>query len=380
MKTSLFDFDLPPQRIATEPALPRDSARMLVVGDKLQDKKITDLLEFLRPGDVMVFNDTKVIPARLMGRRGEAKIEVLLHKLLPLPLGEGGVRAKPNTEKALILTFSHREKGFIHWQCFAKPAKKLKIGDSVKFADDFSAEVVQKYDDGQILLKFGDEDFATKLEKYGVMPLPPYIEKARGHPERSEGSPSLGDPSALPQDDRINYQTVYARSEGSVAAPTAGLHFTEDLLAKIDKAGVKRVHVTLHVGGGTFLPVKADDTKDHVMHSEYAVVSGEAADIINSAKRVIAVGTTSVRTLESASNAKGMVQEFAGETDIFITPGYKFKVVDVMLTNFHLPKSTLFMLVSAFSGLEKMQSAYAHAIAHNYRFYSYGDACLLFSA
>jgi S-adenosylmethionine:tRNA ribosyltransferase-isomerase len=339
MKTSLFNFTLPTERIATAPIFPRDAARMLVVGDELHDKTIANLTDYLRAGDVMVFNDTKVIPARLFAVRGAAKIEVLLHKKI---------------EKE-------------NWQCFVRPAKKLRIGDVVKFADDFSAEVLQKYDDGQVLLKFAysDDVFQKRLECYGAMPLPPYIKKTR-HADKSDNN---------------NYQTVYAQNSGSVAAPTAGLHFTKELLKKIDAIGVKRVHVTLHVGGGTFLPVKVEDTKNHIMHSEYAEISSDTAQIINNAKqtggRVIAIGTTSVRTLESAANEQGIVQEFAGETNIFITPSYRFKIVDAMLTNFHLPKSTLFMLVCAFSGIEKMQAAYTHAIAQNYRFYSYGDACLL---
>lgn len=338
MKTSLFDFSLPPELIATQPSLPRDSARMLVVGDGLQDKIITDITDYLRAGDVLVFNDTKVIPARLFGVRGSAKVEVLLHK-------------KISQE---------------NWQCFAKPAKRLRISDIVVFADDFSAEVLYKYDNGQVLLKFpyNDTEFYNKLEKYGTMPLPPYIARSA---------------DAI---DGENYQTIYAKNSGSVAAPTAGLHFTKALLEKIDAIGVKRVHITLHVGGGTFLPVKVDDTSEHIMHSEYAEISEEAAQIINNAKqaggRVIAVGTTSIRTLETATNEQGILQEFSGETDIFITPSYNFKLADAMLTNFHLPKSTLFMLVSAFSGLDKMKTAYAHAIEKKYRFYSYGDACLLF--
>jgi len=282
-----------------------------------------------------VFNDTRVIPARLFGRRGEAKIEILLHK----NMGNG------------------------QWSCFAKPAKKLKSSDEVSFADDFSASVVEKQPDGQVVLQFGD-DLHEKLAKYGHMPLPPYIKR---------------DDNAA---DKERYQTVYAREEGSVAAPTAGLHFTPALLAAIDIAGAKRAHVTLHVGGGTFLPVKADDTNEHVMHSEYAEISKETADAINTAKkaggRVIAVGTTSLRTLESAADDNGVVHPFARETNIFITPGYKFKAVDMLLTNFHLPKSTLFMLVSAFCGLENMKTAYEEAVSKNYRFYSYGDACLLY--
>jgi len=334
MKTSLFDFDLPESLIAAHPASPRDATRMLVVGDKLQDKTIRELPQFLKPGDVMVFNDTKVIPARLLGKRGEAKVEVLLHK----------------------------RKGSA-WQCFAKPAKRLKIGDRIDFAKDFHATVVEKLPDGEVVLQFG-EDLYSKLEKYGHMPLPPYI--------RRKDSVS----------DRADYQTIYAKHEGSVAAPTAGLHFTESLLKAIDATGVKRAQVTLHVGGGTFLPVKSDDTEGHVMHSEWAEISKETTDVINAAKknggRVIAVGTTSLRTLESATDVNGQLQAFSGETDIFITPGYRFKIVDMLLTNFHLPRSTLFMLIAAFSGLEKMKAAYAHAIGQNYRFYSYGDACLLF--
>ncbi len=342
MQTSIFDFSLPAEQIAVVPISPRDAARMLVVGNGLQDKHIANFVEFLRAGDVLVFNDTKVIPARLLGVCGNAKIEVLLHK----KINDG------------------------NWQCFAKPAKRLRVGDIVTFADDFCSEIVRKYDDGQVLVNFAynNDVFQQKLEFYGAMPLPPYIERNR----------------SADVSDNNNYQTVYAQNSGSVAAPTAGLHFTKELLDKIDVAGVKRVHVTLHVGGGTFLPVKVEDTKDHIMHSEYAEISKKAAQIINEAKqegrRVIAVGTTSVRTLESASNAQGVIQEFAGETNIFITPSYKFKIVDVMLTNFHLPKSTLFMLVCAFSGTEKMQEAYAHAIEKNYRFYSYGDACLLINS
>jgi S-adenosylmethionine:tRNA ribosyltransferase-isomerase len=339
MKTSLFDFTLPESHIASAPAYPRDSSRMLVVGDALQDKNIGELIDFLRAGDVLVFNDTKVIPARLLGMRNNAKIEILLHKKI-----------------------SAKE-----WQCFAKPAKKLRTHDMVAFASDFLAQVKQKYDDGQVLLEFDypENIFQQKLEKYGSMPLPPYIERNR----KADNS------------DNSNYQTIYARNSGSVAAPTAGLHFTEKLLAAIDAKGVKRVHITLHVGGGTFLPVKTDDTSEHKMHSEYAEISKETAELINAAKKagrlVIAVGTTSLRTLESAADEYGILQEFAGETDIFITPGYKFKIVDALLTNFHLPKSTLFMLVSALMGVKKMQEAYAHAIKNNYRFYSYGDACLL---
>lgn len=362
MKISLFDFILPVGKIASQPAFPRDSARMLVVGDSFQDKKVANLIEFLRPGDVMVFNNSKVIPARLSGMRGNAKIEILLHKKMPEE----------------------------NWQCFAKPAKRLRLGDIITFSDDFSATVMQKYEDGQVLLNFdyADEVFQKKLECYGVMPLPPYIEKSRRQPANHEMvaqdlNKSGKDPALRNPQDDINYQTIYAENAGSVAAPTAGLHFTRELLAEIKAAGVKIVYVTLHIGGGTFLPVKADNTENHVMHSEYAVVTEEVAQAVNAAKqaggRVFAVGTTSVRTLESATDGQGILREFAGETNIFITPGYRFRIVDAMLTNFHLPKSTLFILVCAFSGLAKMREAYTHAIRENYRFYSYGDACLLFA-
>lgn len=337
MLTSLFDFDLPESLIASEPVSPRDASRMLVVGDALADKHIRDFPSFLRPHDIVIFNDTRVIPARLMGKRGDAKIEILLHK---------------QTAPGL-------------WQCFAKPGKKLKTGDTVQFAENFSATVADKLDDGQVMLAFATEGFREKLLAHGQMPLPPYIEKKR----------------AADTTDNTTYQTVYAAHDGSVAAPTAGLHFTPALLAAIDAAGATRAHVTLHVGGGTFLPVKADDTAEHKMHSEWAQISADTARAINDAKakggRVIAVGTTSLRTLESAADAHGKMHAFEGETDIFITPGYRFKCVDMLLTNFHLPRSTLFMLTAAISGLETMQHAYAHAIAQKYRFYSYGDACLL---
>ncbi|MDE3060601.1 MAG: tRNA preQ1(34) S-adenosylmethionine ribosyltransferase-isomerase QueA [Pseudomonadota bacterium] len=347
MRVDCFDFDLPDSLIAVHPVSPRDAARMLVVGDHLQDKIIRDLPRFLRPGDVMVFNDTRVIPARLFGRRGEARVEVLLHK--PSPCLSRGLESDSAIRRDL-------------WQCFARPAKRLKSGDRIAFAEDFHAEVIEKQPSGEVVLAFGD-GLHEKLRRYGHMPLPPYITRQ--------------DEIA----DRERYQTVYAREEGSVAAPTAGLHFTESLLAAIDVAGVRRAHVTLHIGGGTFLPVKAEDTADHIMHSEYAVVTPGAADIINRAReaggRVIAVGTTSLRTLESAADNAGRIHPFASETNIFITPGYRFKAADLLLTNFHLPRSTLFMLTAAFSGLERMQAAYRHAIAQRYRFYSYGDACLL---
>ena len=344
MKTALFDFELPEALIATEPASPRDYARMLVVRYGLEDRIVRELPDFLKAGDVMVFNDTRVIPARLLGQKmrlggGDAKIEILLHK-------------KINSTQL--------------WQCFAKPAKKLKKGDEVHFAPDFMATVVDKLESGEVVLQFEETGFYTKLNHYGQMPLPPYIERQRPASEI----------------DKQDYQTLYAKHDGSVAAPTAGLHFTEELLQRIDAAGVQRVHVTLHVGGGTFLPVKVEDTDEHVMHSEYAEVSQQTADIINQVRkkggRIIAVGTTSLRTLESAATPEGELRAFSGETAIFITPGYRFKMVDMLLTNFHLPRSTLFMLVSAFAGTEAMKKAYNHSISNNYRFYSYGDTSLLF--
>lgn len=339
MKLSLFDFDLPESCIATHPVTPRDASRLLVVRpDALEDRTVRDLCSLLRPGDVMVFNDTRVIPARLYGRRGEAAIEILLHR----PLDDHS-----------------------RWRAFARPAKRLKVGDKIVFSDALQAQLLEKFASGEVALAFncGGDAFWHALEYCGHMPLPPYIARADA-PE-----------------DRERYQTVYAQRSGAVAAPTAGLHFTPELLAAIDAMGVTRVHVTLHVGAGTFQPVKVEDTDDHVMHREWAQILPEAAEAINRAKaqggRVIAVGTTSLRVLESAAREDSAVQPFEGETGIFITPGYRFKAVDVLMTNFHLPKSTLFMLVAAFSGLERMRGAYAHAMAGGYRFYSYGDSSWL---
>jgi len=332
-----YDFDLPAGSIADRPAAPRDAARLLVVGDGLADRRVGDLPALLEPGDIMVFNDTRVIPARLCGHRGTARVEVTLH-----------ARDAPGT-----------------WRAFARPAKKLTAGDRIDFAPDFAAEVVAKGQGGEVTLRFAlDEDtLRARLDEHGSMPLPPYIKR--------------------PADDRDrgDYQTVYAAHDGAVAAPTAGLHFTERLLAALDGRDVERVRVTLHVGAGTFLPVKVDDIRDHRMHAEWGQVSESAAAAINAARRaggrVVAVGTTSLRLLESAADADGTVRPFADETAIFIHPGYRFRAVDLLLTNFHLPRSTLFMLVAAFVGLDRMQAAYTHAIATGYRFYSYGDACLL---
>ncbi|MBW7837274.1 MAG: tRNA preQ1(34) S-adenosylmethionine ribosyltransferase-isomerase QueA [Sphingomonadales bacterium] len=341
MRVELFDFDLPKERIALRPASPRDAARMLVVGrDELVDGQVSDLPRYLRSGDILVMNDTRVIPARLIGRRGDGKIEVTLHQQ---------VDART-------------------WKAFARPAKKLKVGSQISFADGLAAEVTVKGEGGEVTLSFNRSGAKLRaaLEVAGVMPLPPYIASAR----------------AVDDQDRADYQTLYAAREGAVAAPTAGLHFTPHLLQAIDALGVKRVTITLHVGAGTFLPVKAEDTAEHKMHAEWGEVTAEVANTVNATRaaggRVIAVGTTSLRLLESAADEAGRLHPYTGETAIFITPGYRFKIVDVLMTNFHLPRSTLFMLVSAFAGLERMQAAYAHAIADNYRFYSYGDACLLY--
>lgn len=339
MDVNLFDFELPRDLIAERPVCPRDAARLLrVAAHGLTDALVRDLPAFLRPGDVVVSNDTRVIPARLLGKRGEGKVELTLHERL----------------------------GLDSWKAFARPAKKLRPGDSVRFAEDFAATVTEKGEAGEVTLRFdrAGDDLMAGLEQYGALPLPPYIRKGEAD-----------------QRDRDDYQTVFAREKGAVAAPTAGLHFTPDLLAAIDRTGATRATVTLHVGAGTFLPVKADDTRDHRMHAERGVVAARTADLINRAKaaggRVVAVGTTSLRLLESATGADGRLRPFDDATDIFITPGYRFRLVDVLMTNFHLPRSTLFMLVSAFAGLERMQAAYAHAKAAGYRFYSYGDACLL---
>ena len=354
MRTSLFDFDLPPDRIALRPAVPRDAARMLVVrpGAAPEDRTVRDLPNLLRAGDALVVNDTKVILARLKGRR----------------VGR-------ETEPKIEATLTRRLDGS-RWNAFVKPAKKLSPGDIIRFGEggkvcflgQLDATVEAKGDGGEVTLAFAFHGpvLDQAIEERGDMPLPPYIAGKRPPDER----------------DRADYQTLFARDEGSVAAPTAGLHFTDDLLAKLKERDVALHKVTLHVGPGTFLPVHADDTADHKMHSEYAVMTAETAAALNAARanggRIVAVGSTALRTLETAAAEDGTLQPFSGETSIFITPGYRFKAVDVLLTNFHLPRSTLFMLVSAFSGLDLMQRAYAHAIASGYRFYSYGDACLLF--
>jgi len=334
-----FDFDLPKDLIAQRPVSPRDSARLLVVHNRAGDLRVRDLPGLLNPGDMLVFNDTRVIPARLRGKRGEAGIEVTLH----MRLGDDS------------------------WKVFAKPARKLKQDDIINFAPGFSARVSAKGDGGEVSLQFNRSggDLMTALEDHGGMPLPPYIKR--------EG---LADAR-----DRDDYQTLFAQKEGAVAAPTAGLHFTPELMAALAARGVKHATVTLHVGAGTFLPVKVDDTDDHVMHSEWGEIDAETANAINATRaaggRIIAVGTTSLRLLESAADANGNLQPFCDDTDIFITPGYQFRIIDMLMTNFHLPRSTLFMLVSAFCGLATMRQTYDEAIKKGYRFYSYGDACLL---
>jgi len=353
MLVSQFNFELPRNLIATSPARPRDSARLLAIGDALDDLSVDDITSFLRTGDVMVFNDTKVIPARLFGSMCQKQ-------------GGAGGRGSSISPAKIQVTL-HKQDSPETWRAFAKPARKLHVGGIFNVADDFYAKIVTK-NEGEVTLEFNvsSNELFIMLDKYGVPPLPPYIERVDKKPVRY---------------DTEDYQTIYARHKGAVAAPTAGLHFTDNLLEAIDKKGVACAFVTLHVGAGTFLPMKVDNTEDHKMHSEYGVISQKTAEVINTARRkggrVICVGTTSLRLLESAADEHGNVCPFAAETDIFITPGYKFQAVDMLLTNFHLPESTLFMLVCAFAGMDKMQAAYRHAIAQKYRFYSYGDACLL---
>ncbi len=340
MRVSLFDFELPPERIALRPARPRDSARMLVVpgAGPLQDLTMRDLPGQLRAGDVLVFNDTRVIPAQLDGYRGQARIGATLHKRIDLR----------------------------RWQAFVRNAKRLKEGDPIEFAAGVVALAEARHADGSWTLAFqGEDPVEVLLDRAGQVPLPPYIAGKR----------------AIDDQDRADYQTMFAAKDGAVAAPTAALHFTPGLMAALAEAGIGHETLTLHVGAGTFLPVKADNTDDHQMHAEWGTISAAAAARLNAVRasggRVIAVGTTSLRLLESAADEAGTIQPFTGDTAIFITPGYRFKAIDGLVTNFHLPKSTLFMLVSALMGLERMQAAYAHAIAADYRFYSYGDGSLL---
>lgn len=340
MRVDLFDFDLPPENIALRPARPRDAARLLVVPGEgpFADRVVRDLPAQLRAGDVLVFNDTRVIPAQLEGRRGAARIGATLHKRIDLR----------------------------RWQAFIRNGKRLHEGDTIEFPAGVSASAEQRHDDGSWTLAFaGDEPVEVLLERAGQMPLPPYIAGKR--PTDAE--------------DKRDYQTMFAARDGAVAAPTAALHFTPELLAALAQSGIGHETLTLHVGAGTFLPVKAEDTADHRMHAEWGTISPEVAARLNAVRaaggRIIAVGTTSLRLLESAADEHRVIHPFEGDTAIFITPGYRFKGIDGLMTNFHLPKSTLFMLVSALMGLERMQAAYAHAIAAGYRFYSYGDSSLL---
>jgi S-adenosylmethionine:tRNA ribosyltransferase-isomerase len=358
VRVDLFDFNLPQDRIALRPIEPRDLARLLVVRPNdapgFEDRRISDLPTFLRPGDMVVVNDTKVIAARLRGyrTRGEAsaKIEITLH----------------------------RRDGGSAWRAFARPTKKLRRGETIRFAarnavragECLTAEVLEKLADGEILVGFSlsGDALDSAIERIGQMPLPPYIDRKRSADEA----------------DFRDYQTIFATRPGSVAAPTASLHFTPALIAALEAAGIGLQRVTLHVGAGTFLPVRSEDASEHRMHAEWGEVSAATANALNHARasggRIVAVGSTSLRILETAAQADGSIAPLAGETSIFVTPGYRFKAVDLLLTNFHLPRSTLFMLVAAFSGLDCMKAAYAHAVDHGYRFYSYGDACLLFPA
>ncbi len=360
MDVGLFDFVLPEERIALRPAEPRDSARMLVVqpdgASVLSDHVVRDLPELLAPGDVLVLNDTRVIPSRLYGVRLK---------------GEGGARVE------IML---HKRDGADRWLAFARPAKKIAPGDVIRFGhaangsacelSRVEAECVGKGDGGEIELRFAvsGPHLDEAIARLGELPLPPYIAGKRQTDVR----------------DATDYQTVYAKHDGAVAAPTAGLHFTDELFARLEARGIKRRFVTLHVGAGTFLPVKASDTREHRMHAEWGTIPESVAADLNAARqaggRIVAVGTTSLSLLESAAGEDGTIHPFSGDTSIFITPGHRFRGVDVLMTNFHLPKSTLFMLVSAFSGLERMQAAYAHAVREGYRFYSYGDSSLLFRA
>ena len=353
MRVDLFDFDLPEASIALRPAEPRGAGRLLVVrpGAPLADRRVADLPGLLRAGDALVFNDTRVIPARLHG-----------------------IRTRPGAPGRRAEVMLHLREAPDRWRAFARPAKRLAPGDRIQFgeagADGLSATVADKGEGGEVVLTF---DLAgpvldARIAAFGTLPLPPYIAGKR----------------AVDARDAADYQTIYARAPGAVAAPTAGLHVSETLLAEIDAAGIGRHHVTLHVGAGTFLPVKADDTADHRMHAEIGFLDAGTADRLNRVReaggRIVAVGTTALRLLESAADAEGRLHPFAGPTEIFITPGYAFRAVDALMTNFHLPRSTLFMLVSAFSGLDTLRAAYRHAIARGYRFYSYGDASLLFPA
>lgn len=339
MRVDLFDFHLPEDRIALRPADPRDSARMLVLdGETMADRVVSDLPDCLRPGDVLVFNDTRVIPAQLEGKRGEAKIGATLHK----------------------------RESLRQWRAFVRNAKRLKDGDRIDFGESVTAIASDRGDGGSFLLSFeGEEPVEILLERAGRMPLPPYIAGKRPIDAR----------------DRRDYQTMFAEKDGAVAAPTAALHFTPGLIERLEAAGIGHEMLTLHVGAGTFLPMKSEDSDDHVMHAEWGRIDEATAARLNAVRatggRVIAAGTTSLRLLESAAGEDDVIRPFEGDTAIFITPGYRFRAIDGLMTNFHLPRSTLFMLVSALMSRERMLAAYGHAIESGYRFYSYGDASLL---
>lgn len=343
MRTADFDFDLPAELIAQEPVSPRDSSRLLHIGGGLTDYYFRDIIDLLKPDDVLVMNNTKVIPARLRGTSNGKDVSVTLHKL--------------------------RSVG--QWEVFAKPMKKLPVGATVIFADDFKASVLAR-EGNMLVIDFAEashDAMMSKIIAYGEAPLPPYIKRHAAKEEQQS-------------DDKQSYQTLFAKEEGAVAAPTAGLHFTEELLKAVADKGVRMVYVTLHVGGGTFLPVTAEHIDDHIMHSEFGMVSDEAANLINEAKnggaRIVALGTTSLRLLESAyCHKQAKIDGFHGETSIFMTPGFTFQVADALITNFHTPKSTLFMLVCAFTSMDIMRQAYQHAIEQSYRFFSYGDACFI---
>jgi S-adenosylmethionine:tRNA ribosyltransferase-isomerase len=339
MRVEAFDFTLPPERIAQRPIEPRDASRLLRISAAgMLDRYSRDLPDLLAPGDLLIFNDTRVIPARLAAMRGNVAVSITLHQAIADDC----------------------------WRVFAKPAKRLRPGDRLDFAPDFSAVVVEKRPQGDVAVRFdrGGGELVAALHRHGTLPLPPYI---RG---------GLADDR-----DRTDYQTLFARIDGAVAAPTAALHFTPALLSALSARGIATAGLTLHVGAGTFLPVKVEDTADHVMHEEGGILSAATAETINRTRagggRIVAIGTTSLRLLESAAAGDGTLAPFAGSTSLFITPGYRFKVVDMLLTNFHLPRSTLFMLVAGFAGLDRMKAAYEHAKAADYRFYSYGDCCLI---
>lgn len=345
MDVDIFDFELDRSLIAVEPASPRHNSKLLDLSTDgtITDRHFYDLPTLLNEGDVLVFNDTKVIPAKLYATRGEAHLEITLYRPVDA----------------------------LHWWSFIKNAKRLHEGDTIIFYNkeksDFTAKIIEKKGEEGVLLEFNckAEELTIKLDQYGSMPLPPYIKR-----EKLET-----------RNDEHNYQTIYAKHNGAVAAPTAGLHFTDEVMDALDKKGIKKAFLTLHVGAGTFLPVKVQKTEDHKMHSEFGIISAKTCDLINSArlagKRIIAVGTTSLRLLESATDEQGITHPFTNDTNIFITPGYKFKSIDMLITNFHLPKSTLFMLVCAAAGTERMKSAYLHAMNNNYRFYSYGDSSII---